>query len=267
MPLVMGGVRPNEMDWHIIEPPDWYLGEGWAITPETAGLARETNRGPSRGGIQGWIRRWESPTTLMIGGRHLGTAGEARLTVAIDGRTIDASTVQPGFFLRMLTIAADGLSGEGDYATITATADTGDIAIEQFDAQPVGRVVFGYDTGWNELEYNPASGRLWRWTTERATLRVRGGGQALRLSLEGELEEADSSRIVVRAGDRILAEQEVPRVFSTTIAVPAGVVGPADASLTIETSAWYIPAETRWRSRDQRHLGLKIYSCQLAPAS
>ena len=267
MPLVMGGVRPNEMDWHIIEPPDWYLGEGWAITPETAGLARETNRGPARGGIQGWIRRWQSPTTLMIGGRHLGTAGEARVTVAIDGRTIDVSTVRPGFFLRMLTIPGDSLSGEGDYATITATADAGDIAIEQFDAQPVGRVVFGYDEGWNELEYNPASGRLWRWTTERATLRVRGGGQALLLRLDGELEEANSSHIVVRAGDRTLAEQEVPRVFSTTIAVPAGVVGTIDASITIETSAWYIPAETRWRSRDERHLGLKIYSCQLVPAS
>ena len=61
LPLVMGGVRPNEMDWHVIDPPDWYLGEGWAMTPETAGLAKETGRGPSRGGIQGWI-----PERLMI---------------------------------------------------------------------------------------------------------------------------------------------------------------------------------------------------------
>jgi hypothetical protein len=267
MPLVMGGVRPNEMDWHVIEPPDWYLGEGWAITPETAGLARETGRGPARGGIQGWIRRWPSPTTLMLGGRHLGTAGEARVTVAVDGRAIDASTVRPGFFLRMLTLPDGSLSGEGDYATIAVTADSGDIAIEQFDAQPAGRIVFGYDEGWNELEYNPASGQLWRWTTERATLRVRGAGQALALRLDGELEDAGSSHVVVRAGGRILAEQDVPRVFTVDVPVPAGVIGTTDTPITIETSAWYIPAQKRWRSRDQRHLGLKIYSCQFVPAS
>ena len=40
-PVLIGGVRPNEMDWHTIPPPDWYLGEGWALTPETAGIARE----------------------------------------------------------------------------------------------------------------------------------------------------------------------------------------------------------------------------------
>ena len=75
IPLVLGGVRPNEMDWYEIDPPDWYLGEGWAITPETAGVAREDGRGPGRGGIQGWIRRWPGPATLMVGGRNLGSAG------------------------------------------------------------------------------------------------------------------------------------------------------------------------------------------------
>ena len=31
-----------------------------------------------RGGIQGWIRRWPGTTTLMIGGRNLGTVGPRR---------------------------------------------------------------------------------------------------------------------------------------------------------------------------------------------
>ena len=30
----------------LIESPDWYLGEGWALTPETAGTAREDRTGP-----------------------------------------------------------------------------------------------------------------------------------------------------------------------------------------------------------------------------
>jgi hypothetical protein len=89
----------------------------------------------------------------------------------------------------------------------------------------------------------------------------------LSLRLDGELEEASTSRVVVRAGDRILGEQEVPRVFSIAVAVPAGLIDTDDTSITIETSAWYVPAEKRWRSRDQRHLGLKIYSCQFVPVS
>jgi hypothetical protein len=268
MPSVMGGMRPNEMDWHIIEPPDWYLGEGWAVTPETAGLAKESGHTPGRGGIHGWMRRWPGSATLMIGGRNLGSAGTgSRLSLAVDGRIVDEATVEPGFFLRMLTLPEGSLSGNGDYATVRATADSADLAIEQFDAQPLGRVLFGYGEGWNELEYNPVTGRLWRWTTERATLRARGGGQPLSLYLEGELEEADTSRVVVRVGDRILADQQVGRSFAMNVNVPGGIVGPAEQAITIETSAWYIPAETRWRSRDRRHLGLKIYSCRLVPVS
>jgi hypothetical protein len=45
---LLGGVRPNVMDWYRIEPPGWYLGEGWALTPETAGVAREDGRSPGR---------------------------------------------------------------------------------------------------------------------------------------------------------------------------------------------------------------------------
>jgi hypothetical protein len=279
-PLVLiGGVRPGEMDWHVIEPPDWYLGEGWAITPETAGVAREDDRGPGRGGVRGWIRRWPGQATLMVGGRNLADAGRvARVRIAIDGRTIDEAAVAPGFFLRMLTVAPTSLSGPGDYATVTVDAKPetasdssprpgADVAVEQFDAQRRDRVVFGFGDGWYEQEYDPATGRLWRWTSERAALKVRAEGHALSLRLDGELEAAARSRVVIRAGDRIVAEQDVGRTFSIATAIPAGALGGAEGAITIETSQWYVPAERSWRSRDRRHLGLKIYDCQIAPAS
>ena len=50
---LIGGVRPDVMDWYRLRDPAWYLGEGWALTPETAGGAEEDGRGPGRGGIQG----------------------------------------------------------------------------------------------------------------------------------------------------------------------------------------------------------------------
>src|SRR5262249_16756285 len=140
---------------------------GWALTPETAGVAREDNRGPAQGPITAWIRRRETPTTLMIGGRNLSDDGPAAaLRVVIGGRVLDEAAVQPGFFLRMLTIPPDVSQGTGDYASMTIQSEASrdadadrvlsspNVAIEQFDAKPVGDVVFGFGNGWHEQEYN-----------------------------------------------------------------------------------------------------------------
>ena len=215
----------------------------------------------------------------MVGGRNLDDAGPAaRVRIAVDGRTVDEATVAPGFFLRMLTMAPASLSGAGDYATVTVDAEPdttssgvprlrADVAVEQFDAQMTGRVVFGFGDGWHEQEYNPTTGRLWRWTSERAALRVRAEGHALSLRMDGEIEAASKSHVVIRAGDRIVAEQDVGQTFSIATAIPVEALGGAEGAITIETSHWYVPAERSRRSRDRRHLGLKIYDCQLAPAS
>jgi hypothetical protein len=215
---------------------------------------------------------------MMIGGRNLADSGPAaHVRIAVDGQTVDQTTVAPGFFLRMLTLAPASVSGAGDYATVTVDAEPdttssgshlpADVAVEQFDAQMTGRVVFGFGDGWHEQEYNPTTGRLWRWTSERAALRVRAGGHSLSLRMDGELEAAATSHVVVRAGDRIVADQDVGKTFSIAAAIPAEALGGAEGAITIETSHWYVPAERSRRSHDRRHLGLKIYNCQLAPVS
>jgi hypothetical protein len=263
---LIGGVRPNQMDWHAIERPDWYLGEGWAITPETAGIAKEDGRGAGYAPISGWIRRWQQPVNLMIGGRNLTPAGApARVRVYVDGRSVDDTTAAPGFFLRMLALPA--AIGDGDYATITVDSDNRDLAIEQFDAQPGGRVVFGFGEGWHEQEYDPSTGALWRWSSERAVIRVRPEGHAVALSIRGEIEAASQSHITIRAGDRIASEFDVGRSFVRTTIIPAEMLRSAETTLTIESSASYVPAESRWRSRDRRRLGLKLYECLVTPVS
>jgi hypothetical protein len=263
---LVGGARPNEMDWHTIRPPDWYLGEGWALTPETAGTAGEDGRGPGHGGISGWLRRSSAPVTLMIGGRNLSTTGApARLRAAIDGQPVEDTSITPGFFLRIARVALP--AGESDYARVTVESDTPALAMEQFDAQPTGRVVFGFGDGWNELEHTPATGVLWRWSSDRATLRVRAEGHALSLSLRGEIEAAATSHVTVRAGDQVAAEFDVGRSFARTVLIPRELVAAEESAITIETSAWYVPAEKRWRSADRRRLGLKLYECRLTPVS
>jgi hypothetical protein len=264
-PGLIGGVRPNEMDWYVMPPPQWYLGEGWALTPETAGVAREDLRGPGFGPITGWVRRVPSAATLMVGGRNLGLSGQpARMRIAVDGNAVDELTVPPGSFLRMLALSPGTADG---YASVTIDADNKDLAVEQFDAQPAGRVVFGFDQGWYEREYNPVTGVLWRWASDRATVRVRPEGHALALTVRGEIEEAKTSRVTVRSGGRALAQFDVGESFDRTVILPADAFREPETTITLESSAWYVPAETRWRSRDRRRLALKIFECTLTPVS
>lgn len=264
--ILLGGSRPSEMDWYVFEAPDWYLGEGWALTPETAGIANEDGRGPGYAPIEGWIRRPDGPLTLMIGGRNLtktGTAAEWR--VEVDGQELERASLAPGFFLKTFTLAV--VNGRSPYVPIRIASDSRDLAIEQFDAQPADRVVAGFAEGWHEQEYNPSTGVRWRWSSERAVLRVHAARHAVALSLRGEIEEASRSHVTIRAGASTLAAFDVERVFERTVVLPANVFAADETDIIVESSASYVPAETRWRSADRRRLGLRLFECRLSPAS
>lgn len=263
---LLGGSRPNEMDWHVIEAPDWYLGEGWAVTPETAGTAREDKKGPGYGPISGWIRRYNQAVTLMVGGRNLAVGGpNASLRVRVDDAVVLEESMPQGFFLRMVTLPST--AGTGDYAAVSIESDNQQMAIEQFDAQPSGRVVYGFADGWNEQEYNPVTGVLWRWTTDRANIRVRPEGKSLALSLRGEIEAASSSHLTIRVGDAVVSETDVTKTFSLTTLIPRQLLTSPETVISIQSSAFYIPAEKKWRSQDRRKLGLKLTECSLSPVS
>lgn len=265
---LLGGVRPNVMDLYRISPPGWYVGEGWALTPESAGVAREQARGPGRAPIQAWVRRHPGPVTLMVGGRKLSGAEPTEVTVAIDGRPIWTGTVAPGFFLHFVRVDQVALAGPGDYAELTVKAGTDEVAIEQFDIQPTDRTVYGFGDGWHELEYNPSTGRLWRWTSERAVLRLLSPRRRLTLHLEGAFETAArTAHVVMRVGDRVLSEQDVPTPFTLDLPIPEDVVvSGGETPITLETDQWYVPADTNWRpTQDRRHLGMRMFEVSLTP--
>jgi hypothetical protein len=264
---LLGGVRPGEMDWHRFALPGWYLGEGWALTPETAGVAREDGKGPGRAPIQGWILRRPAALHLLIGGRNMSGA-PSRIVARIDDVVVHDAALAPGFFLHSLTLPPDALTGPGDYAALTVSAGHERVAVEQFDAQPEGRIVFGFDEGWHEPEYNPATGGLWRWASERATLRVIAPRRPLVLRLAGEIERVPASRVTVRVGDRVVADEQVGRTFALSASIPAELVRAGETPITIESSAWYVPAEQRFRrSQDRRRLALKVLECAIAPVN
>ncbi len=157
------------------------------------------------------------------------------------------------------------LSGAGDYGAF-AIETRGDVAIEQFDAQPPERAVFGYAEGWHEREYDAQTGRLWRWMSERGEVRVRGTGQPLSFSLTGVTETfSRPSHVTVRVGDRILARQDAGQTFSVRTEIPVDVIGASEQVITIETDQAYIPADVKSGTADRRHLGLKVFECRIGP--
>ncbi len=161
----LSGIRPDKVDWIEIRDPGWFAGEGWDLTPETAGVARLDRRTLDRGPIVAWVRRRDTPVTVMIGGRHLGRAGdpEARFSLAIDGRVMDAWIVPPTspFFLRFVPLPAGSLSGTGGLARleISLEAEPGrprpPAAIEQFDLQDPDVPMVGFDQGWYRARVQP----------------------------------------------------------------------------------------------------------------
>jgi hypothetical protein len=271
-PVLLSGVRPNEMDWYQIARPDWYAGEGWELTPEAAGVAQVDRRGLSRGAIDAWIARETLSGTLVVGGRNFDPATQPRLDVLVNDRLQDSSVVAPGYFLRFIPLD-ERSDTQADFAKLTIrTTPPSRVGIEQFDAS-ADRAVFGYGQGWQEPEFNPQNGLRWRWLSERGELRVRAPARAatLTLHLEGESPRnyfSRGSRLVVRSGERALLERVLSSDFAVDAIVPMTAESERDVTITLETDQVFVPAEHGWRrSGDRRHLGLRIFKCTVRTAS
>jgi hypothetical protein len=263
-PVLLSGVRPNEMDWYRVDAPEWYVGEGWALTPEAAGVADADHRGPSIAPIEGWLSRYLGGGVLMIGGRSFDPAQHPQLTVHVDGQEIDHATLAPGAFLRVVRVPAEltFASGSG-YRRMTVEASSGShVTIEQFDASAT-RPLLGFGAGWHEQEFNPRTGMRWRWLSERGELVMRAPPSAARvtLHLEGESPRTyfpRGSRLVVRSGDRVLFDEVLSADFSRDVTISG-----AGQSVVLETDQTYVPADRSRRTQDRRHLGLRIFRAEL----
>ena len=279
-PVLLGGVRPNEMDWYRVERPDWYVGEGWALTPESAGVAEADRRGPSHGPITGWVHgSASSGGTLMIGGRSFDPTLRPHLTVSLGRRPVIDETLMAGTFLTFVSlpfIDRDAAAPAYDAVTVTATAGAR-IAIEQFDASAT-RSLMGFGDGWHEQELNPQTGRRWRWLSERGELKIVAAPVAIgpgaigrqpkglrMLHIEGESPRTyfpRGSRLLIRSGDRIVFDEVLSSDFSRDVPV-----GDAGDTIVFETDQTYVPAERSARTQDRRHLGLRMFSVRVRPAS
>jgi len=268
-----GGMRPSAVRWYRMPAPGWFVEEGWSLTPEAAGMSRLMTRGPHFAPIVANVRRRGEATRLLIGGRNLAAAGDpaARITLSIDGTPFQEFTAPPGFFLHVFDIPAGRLDGTGSLAavTIASTPASGAIAIptaiEQFDVQAPDQLMWAYDSGWQEAEYSPGVG-VWRWTSEKATLRVIGDARPVRVTLwiESPLRYFDDAPLVrAVAGGRELAAATLSESREWRFDVPADALRAGNGTITIETDRTFSPAE-RSGAADQRRLGLRVFSIQVS---
>jgi len=276
--VYVGGARPGAVDWHILGEPGWFLEQGWALTPETAGIAERDGWGPHRKPSVGWVRRRETDAIMTIGGRHLGGEPPVNLHVSLDDRPLTTMVVRPGFFLDFVNVPAAALAGEGRYAKLTVVAripggavghpeltgngTTPPVAIEQFNLQAPDRVQYGFDEGWYEPEYNPRTAQSWRWMSERAVVRVHSAGRDVVLRLRGEspLRYFDEApRIRVSVGDRVLSELAPAADFSAEVAIAADVLAAAGGRVVLTSDRGFVAGE-REGTADRRRLAIRVYS-------
>ena len=277
--LELSGTRPLGLDWYRVNPPGWFAGTGWSLTPEAGGITRATRAGPADRSIEAWIRRRAVPMRLVIGGRHLGEAGapDAEIELAIDGRTIDRwrLSVEERNFLRFVDLP-DGVAGDGAYAHLTIHAREVstenkhvEVAIRQFDAQTAGDLLYGFGPGWHEQEYANDTGRLWRWTSEASILIVKGPPQPVRVSMRGEspLRYFDAApRLTVTAGGRVVGEFHPDDDFEWSVTVPSEAWTASDGAISINVDRVYLPGPAEGTS-DARHLGVRLFDIRVDPVS
>jgi len=278
--VFLGGIRPDRLDWIVISEPGWFAGEGWQLTPETAGVAKADGTGLGRGPIAAWLKRREGAAIIMIGGRHLGAGAgpSARVSVRIDGRDLDAWMVEPATpsFLKFFVLPPGALEGEGLWARLeiaAAATDTGTptgiVDVEQFDAQDPATPMLAFGEGWQEPEHNPSTGLSWRWASGRSTLYVSSADRDLELRMVGESPAryfVRPSRVVVTAGRHQIMSLGVSSDFAWTTRVPASALRDSGGTITIETDQVFKPMD-RGQGADRRDLGLRIYSVTVRPIS
>ena len=255
-PPFVGGARPDNIDWYRMQPPNWMLDRGWAVTAEVAGVTARDHAGPPAGPAIAWLRRQPQEVTIVLGGRHLG-AGVAPVTVRLNGSAVETFPAPNGFFYRLLTLPAGVLSAAAAYVPLEVTS-VGQVRLEQFDAQPPGVAMLAFGPGWHEPEFNAEIGRAWRWTSEKAELWVRPVGRDVTLRLAGEsplryFDAAPRARVLI--GDREVAAFEPSADFEQTITLPADRLAAANGRVILESSKFFVPGG----GGDQRHLALRVY--------
>jgi hypothetical protein len=140
---------------------------------------------------------------------------------------------------------------------------------EQFDLASHDELAFSLESGWHELEHNPATGSQWRWSSDHSTLRVRAGVESVDLTLAGEspMKYFDAApTVTIRVGTREVGRFAPADDFLETIPLDRNLLETSGGLVTVEVDRVYVPAEHE-ATADRRRLGLRLSTIAITPAS
>jgi hypothetical protein len=277
-------------DWYRLDPPGWFAGEAWSLTPEMGGVARASGAGLDRGPIHAYVRRGRGPLHLVVGGGYIdppasgsgspaagNPAARVDFEMSIEGATVARWELSPGGsgrFVKFVTLPG-GVPAEGTgYAALSVSARASEgggpmppVAIRQFDVQPAARPIWAFGEGWHDEEYENATGRRWRWTSGRALIHVSPPGSGVRLRLTGESPRRyfdAAPHVRVTAGDAIVAEFDPDEDFDWEVSIGPDALAAAGGAIAIETDRVYLPGEVEGTA-DSRSLGLRLFTIAVHP--
>jgi hypothetical protein len=119
----------------------------------------------------------------------------------------------------------------------------------------------GAVSGWQEPEYNPTTGRTWRWMSERATLWVRGVGRdvTLTLSVESPLRYFPAPpALQMTVGGQTVARLAPSGDFTWEVPIPSALLPAANEEVVIQSDKSFMPG-----NGDDRNLALRVYSIEV----
>jgi len=234
-------------------------------------------RGPHLEPITAFVARRPGPALVVVGGRNLGAAGDGpvRFTLAVDGRDLETWQVapDPGFFLRRVALPAGVLDGGSPWAALTLRASPASgttvvpAAVEQFDVQSPGSLMWAYGEGFHEPELDNVRARSWRWMSERAVVEVPQTSGDVTLAIRGESPLtyfAQPSILEVRVGETLLGRIELRADFTVRLGVFATQLDGAAGRLVLTTTQTFAPSE-RGNGSDRRRLGLRLFEVTVTP--
>jgi Protein of unknown function (DUF2723) len=264
-PPFVGGARPDNVDWLRMGPPNWMLDRGWSLTAEIGGVTARDQLGPHIAPAIAWLRRQPDELTVVLGGRNL-SASDVTIVATLAGAPVARYPLPPrSFFMRTFTVPAGALNASSAYLPLEITSEGGSalpVSLEQFDAQPPGVPMFGYDTGWQEPEFNRSERHAWRWMSEKSELWVRPVGRPVTLRIGGEspmryFDAAPHVRISI--GGREIGAFDPGADFDQAFTLPPDLLAAANGRVLLESSKFFVPGGAGGGG-DQRHLALRVYS-------
>jgi hypothetical protein len=277
-PAFVGGARPGNADVYRIQSPGWMLDRGWALTAEVGGVTERDGGGPHNRPSAGWIRSRPDAAVLLIGGRHLGGAGDppAEITIDVSNVTLAQWQASPGFFVRRFELPPGSLAAKDpsapSFIPLTVRSRAADlsgrqvrVSLEQFDVQGGSAPMLAFDDGWQEPEYNPSTAAAWRWMSERASLWIRPIGRDVTVTLTGEspLRYYDDAPVLrVSIGDRVIGEFRPSADFTREITLPHADLAAADGRVIVTSDKYFVPGE-RDGSPDKRRLAVRLYGVRV----